>query len=339
MGGAMIDYSALVPLVRYRITRIDREDAGVDPANDPPDVLAGLIDSGNAGGGDVAPLIQGDIHDAENEPGGGSLRHDDDGEKDVTCNNKGSSFPSSSSSGEEHSINIDGFVRSVTKELGNRPRDARVKYDDIFRDRENHQHLGDGRIEPTAKGMDDDACLESAKGSSREEDETESAPLTLPSRFLASYSNSFSFESVENSPSIAHASSGADISECIGPTTPQKHYNYMESIEAADNTPKKSNITIEDKKYKSVSMSSLSYNQLVQLHKEATPPSIINETSPSLRRTVLSLTLALTSNVSIYDSYFLNDCNAEAEEMLPKQGRQWMPRLLQGTHINNLQER
>ena len=99
MGGAMIDYSSLVPLVRYRITRIDREDAGVDPANDPPDVLAGLIDSGNAGGGDVAPLIQGDIHDAENEPGGGSLRHDDDGEKDVTCNNKGSSFPSSSSSG------------------------------------------------------------------------------------------------------------------------------------------------------------------------------------------------------------------------------------------------
>ncbi len=344
-----IDYSNLVPLVRYRLTRIVIDDEGTDrPGDGPPgDDLADAMDLDDADGGNVAPLVRGDVHDAENRSGDGIVHRRDDGGDD---NGNSSPSSSSSSSGEGRSINIDGLVRNVAREFGYRPPDAQSKYDDIFRDGENHRRVGDGGIEPTANGKDDDACLDSANGSSREEDEAESsAPLTLPSQFLATYySNSSSFDSVGTSPSIAHASpGGADVAGCAGPTTPRKrdptgkrpHCNDAESIKAADNTPKKSNITIEEKIYKSVSMSSLSYDQLVQLHKEATTPNIIDETSPSLRRTVLSLTLALTSNVSLYNSYFLNDYNAEADEMLPIKGRQWMPRLLQGTQIKKLQER
>ena len=72
---------------------------------------------------------------------------------------------------------------------------------------------------------------------------------------------------------------------------------------------------------------------------------------PSLRHTVLSLTLALTSNASLWNSDFLRECNAEGsnakgsnakggakasgtEQIEPQHPMQkWMPRLLQGTQI------
>ncbi len=52
--------------------------------------------------------------------------------------------------------------------------------------------------------MGDDVCLKSIKGSSCDDEEAESAPLALPSRFLVSYSKSFSFNSAETSPSMPH---------------------------------------------------------------------------------------------------------------------------------------
>jgi hypothetical protein len=107
----------------------------------------------------------------------------------------------------------------------------------------------------------------------------------------------------------------------------------MEPAEAA-NTPKKSNITIADN-YASVSISSLSYDQLFQLHKEATKLGFTEKTSPSLRRIILSLTLKLTSNASSYESNFMNDCHAEANFLPPKQER-WIPRLLRGTIVSML---
>ncbi len=345
-GDGAIDYTSLAPLVQFRLTRINPEDTEVDPGL--PTLVSTLIGSGNAVEGDVDTFIRGDLHEAKNEQGDGSSRREDDAENYIACDSNDRYSPSSSSGGG-HTFNIHGLVRTVTKDdsiaRGNCFRDSR----DIYRNIENRQNLGNGGkgLLTANDDMDDGACPESIKGSSCDEEEAESAPLTLPSRFLASYSNSYSFESAENSPSIAHASLGVDIVECVGPTTPQKinltgkrpQYYGMDSTEVAENTPKKSNITIEDKKYDSVSMSSLSFDQLNRLNKEATSLNIANETSPSLRRTVLSLTLALTSNVSLYDSNFMNDCKAEADEIMPEIGRQWMPRLLRGTQIKILQER
>eukprot|EP00579_Thalassiosira_antarctica_P018049 CAMPEP_0201937726 /NCGR_PEP_ID=MMETSP0903-20130614/40065_1 /ASSEMBLY_ACC=CAM_ASM_000552 /TAXON_ID=420261 /ORGANISM="Thalassiosira antarctica, Strain CCMP982" /LENGTH=130 /DNA_ID=CAMNT_0048478791 /DNA_START=114 /DNA_END=506 /DNA_ORIENTATION=+ len=118
-------------------------------------------------------------------------------------------------------------------------------------------------------------------------------------------------------------------------------------VTEATKTPKKSNVTNAGTKT-SAPISSLSYDQLVQLHKETKPTT--STAQPSLRHTVLSLTLRLTSNASSWDSNFLKDCNAEAnaktgtnihdeQEISPQHaGQQWMPRFLQGTHIQ-LQEK
>ncbi|KAL3764465.1 hypothetical protein ACHAW5_000129 [Stephanodiscus triporus] len=335
-GDGKINFSssALEPLVQFRLTSIE--------GGDIPDKQVGVslfIDSGDAIDENGAQRIRGNGHEAESEHDERSLHHDADNpcgaEKHSMCDNKDhSSFASPRD--VEHSFNIDGFVRTVTKE------DSMARgncFGDIFRDKENERKVGSCRSNSTTNSIDDDACLENAKGNSCDEGEMESAPLTLPSQFLASYSKSFSFDSAEKSPSISHTTSRVNTAECVGQSTPQKSNltrkrAYHDNIELteAETTPKRSNITSADKQA-FVPMSSLSYDEMVELRNDATPPNSSEKTSPSLRRTILSLTLALTSNISLYDPNFMNDCNADANGMLPTQGRQWIPRLLRGAHI------
>ena len=346
-GGDGADYvsSSLEPLVQFRLSIINCESPRVAAGDYFLDNQVGvslLIDPSNAIEENRARLIQGNRHETEN------VDNQNDAEKHATRDNK-DHFSSSSSLDEEHQFNIGSFVRTVTKEedimaRGNCVRDVRGKYGDVFRESKSERKDGNDRSEQTAYGTGDDACVESIKSSSCDEEESGSAPLSLPSRFLASYSKSFSFDSAEKSPSLSHTSSGFNIAECVWQSTPQKSnltrkrifYDDMESSEAA-NTPKKSNVTIADK-YASVSISSLSHDQLIQLQKEATPPDFTEQTSPSLRRIILSLTLKLTSKASSYDSNFMNDCRAEANLIPPIQGRQWIPRLLRGTQIKTLQK-
>jgi hypothetical protein len=334
--------SALEPLVQFRLASINGETPRVAPGGDIPDNQVGVslfIDSGDAIDEIDAQRIQGNGHEGANEHEERSLHHDADNpyeaEKHTMCDNKdNSSF--SSPQDEEHSFDIGGFVKNVTKE------DSTARgncFRDIFRDSENERKVVSCRSKSTTNSMDDDACIENAKGNSCDEGEMESAPLTLPSQFLASYSKSFSFDSAEKSPSIPYTSSRVNTAECVGQSTPQKSNltrkrSYHDNIESteAETTPKKSNITSADR-HAFVPMSSLSYDQLVELRNEATPPNSAEKTSPSLRRTILSLTLALTYNISLYDPNFMNDCNADANVMLPTQGRQWIPRLLRGAHI------
>ena len=359
-GDGAMDYasSALEPLVQFRLAIINCETPRVAAGDYFLDNQVGvslLIDPSNAIEENRARRIQGNRHETENDHEKGSQDRDvdnqNDAKKHATHDNKDhfSSSSSSSSLDEEHHFNIGSFVRNVTKEEDimarvNCVRDVRGKYGDVFRESKSERKVGNGRSEQTANGTGDDACVESIKSSSCDEGESGSAPLSLPSRFLASYSKSFSFDSAERPPSVSYTSSGFNIAECVWQSTPQKSnltrkrkfYDDMESSEAA-NTPKKSNVTIADK-YASVSISSLSRDQLIQLQKEATPPDFTEQTSPSLRRIILSLTLKLTSNASSYVSNFTNDCRAEANLIPPTQGRQWIPRLLRGTQIKTLQK-
>ena len=290
-----------------------------------------------------ARLILGNRNETENDHEEGSQDHDvdnqHDAEKRATRDNRDHSS-SSYSSDKKHQFNIGSFTRTVTKETegSNFLCDVRAKNGDVFRESKSERKVGNGRSKPTAKGRGNDACSESINSSSCDEEELGSAP---PSQFLTSYLNSF--DSAEKLPSVLHISSGFNIAEYLWQSAPQKSnltrkrklYDNMESNEAA-NTPKKSNITIADK-YASVSISSLSHDQLIQLHKEATTPDFTEQTSPSLQRIILSLTLKLTSKASSYDSNIMNDCHAEANFLPPKQGRQWIPRLLRGTQIKILQ--
>jgi len=198
-------------------------------------------------------------------------------------------------------------------------------------------------------------CAGSVNDSALDDEESESAPLSLPSRFLASCSKSFSFDAAEI-PSPQHLKRFRDENTRCS----QRYHDTPRNIEiggkrthddleatngaaSATKTPKKSNITNLDAKT-SAPIYLFSYDQLVKLHEETNP--LNSAVPPSLRHVVLSLTLALTSNASSWDPNFLNDCNAGATarsgtkrndepEPLPRCARQqqWMPRLLQGTHI------
>jgi len=163
-------------------------------------------------------------------------------------------------------------------------------------------------------------CIGSIKSSSKDEYES-SAPLTLPYEFLASggESKSYSFDSMDKSPT--KLTTNGDKKD---PSTPQKsnisskrRYEDIASTDqdtkVASKTPKKSNVTAIDKSSpESTLLSSLTHNEMVKLHEQSAPQTTDNK--PSLRHTVLSLTLALTSNASAYDS-------------------SQMPRFLQGTKI------
>jgi len=187
-------------------------------------------------------------------------------------------------------------------------------------------------------------CIGSVKSSSKDEYDS-SAPLTLPYEFLASggESKSYSFDSMDKSPTKLPI-------DKKDPSTPQKSNisgkRRYEDITSADQdtkvaskTPKKSNVTATDNSSLSTLLSSLTHNEMVKLHEQSAPQT--NDNKPSLRHTVLSLTLALTSNASAYDSNFLRYCNVE--KTTPNGDRQrnerqdakqrWMPRFLQGTKI------
>jgi len=203
---------------------------------------------------------------------------------------------------------------------------------------------GLGLIQPPLEG--DASCTGSTIGRSMDdEEESESAPLTLPSQFLASYSKSF--DSTEKSHPHSPKILGDDVEQKYSGTPQKSNHSSKRTIEnikattqAKDTTktPKKSNVTNAGSE-SSFPMNSLSYDQLVQLHKDSVPSTSVDQ--PSLRHTVLSLTLALTSNASSYDSNFLRDCNLETdghnktnERISQQHTRQhWVPRLLQGTQI------
>jgi len=159
-------------------------------------------------------------------------------------------------------------------------------------------------------------CISSVKSSSKDEYES-SAPLTLPYEFLASggESKSYSFDSMDKTPTKV-----ATIEGKKNPSTPQKsnisckrRYEDMTSADhdkkVASKTPKKSNVTVVDNSSPPTLFSSLTHNEMVKLHEQSAPQT--NDNKPSLRHTVLSLTLALTSNASAYDSNFLRGCNVE----------------------------
>ena len=200
------------------------------------------------------------------------------------------------------------------------------------------------QIEQIKNEIDDDPCCH---GTSLES--SNSAPLSLPSRFITECDSlSFSFDSTkqQQSPSsleTRHKSlMGVDSSaqKSYDSTTAKKRTG-INIDDDVDRTPKKSNITTSpnnSNQYESIPMSSLSYDQLVQLQQESIPTSINltndntnynnNKTSPSLRQSVLSLTVALTS-------HNLNSKATIGNNNVQEGGVVWMPRLLHNTHIKN----
>jgi len=196
------------------------------------------------------------------------------------------------------------------------------------------------------------------------EEEEESAPLSLPSKFLASSSKSYSFDSQLHSASppkaILHAAACSDVSSQKRKTPPQT-WDATSSSFATTKTPKKSNVQAPNHggndrsaNKDNIPLSSLSYDQLLQLRDQSTTST---SSSTSLRHNVLSLALALSSNASAYDSNFLKEIqdfrtpaktgrdqandegsgnkNGDSKNSVGTEAntRQWMPRLLQGTEM------
>eukprot|EP00578_Thalassiosira_sp_NH16_P031545 CAMPEP_0181080118 /NCGR_PEP_ID=MMETSP1071-20121207/2396_1 /TAXON_ID=35127 /ORGANISM="Thalassiosira sp., Strain NH16" /LENGTH=601 /DNA_ID=CAMNT_0023161573 /DNA_START=178 /DNA_END=1983 /DNA_ORIENTATION=- len=377
--------SSLQPLIQFRLTRIHEctgtataiEDQSGNQVSGPLPIEAGNSTEEN--------LEKNAKDDAKTQvEKSGMIEHgavegesavQNENERMKSCNSEGDA--SSSSSDDEHLWNASGFLKAGTKEAkvarGNYFRSVREKCGGDHRNSRTEQHRENnpdssnpealwGR-DPCNQGIHNNGSKEE-----EEEEESESAPLTLPSRFLASCSKSFSFDSVEKSsshPLKSSLDSGA-VCSVLNNGTPQKRTyggkrphadmgligEEKESITAK--TPKKSNVTIADAKA-SARISSLSYEQIVQLHKDSTSTS--SDAKLSLRHAVLSLTLALTSGASSYDSNFLRDCNstkkvrdtkcsrtmntsAQTSSPQHQHSRQrWMPRLLQGTQIKSLDRR
>lgn len=202
-----------------------------------------------------------------------------------------------------------------------------------------------------------------SNGQESSQEEEESAPLSLPSKFLGSSSKSFSFDSPLYSVSPPKATSHAAAKNCSTSSekrkTPPPTGDATKSSFSTSKTPKKSNVKAPNQRSndetlkETIPLSSLSYDQLLQLRDQSTASS-----STSLRQRVLSLALALNSNASTYDSNFLrevSDFTAPAKttrKSFSDEGSsgskvsnskncaggeaittQWMPRLLQGTNI------
>ena len=297
----------------------------------------------------------------------------DDDEKDGAAAQgaNGHSSSSSSSSDEEDLWNAGGFLKAPKEEKvarGNYFRDLRQKY------AADECAAGKKVPAPFVQRSAADASIANVKSSSKDEYES-SAPLTMPDGFAAmSYSKSYSYDSLDKSSSQHPENTERNNT----PSTPQENgnessskkrtYNDMRSTdqkkEVVTKTPKKSNVTsVDNSGSPSALVSSLPHEELVQLHKQTILQQQRNASNnPSLRHTVLSLTLALTSNASAYDSNFIKECNDAATEATNgngaggmrdsdtteaflqsakhsgiKQQQQWMPRLLLGTKITLLQ--
>jgi hypothetical protein len=152
----------------------------------------------------------------------------------------------------------------------------------------------------------------------------------MPMHFLEATSDSFD----NNQHSQSHTDNGIKSSQ----TTPQrgntsskrKHVNI--NNEATITAFEK--VSTIERSQVSVPISSLTYERLRQLHEESSDINIVQHRS--VRNAVLSLTLALTSDASAWDSSFINACNEKEstkEELGSGKFSKWMPRLLQGTDI------
>jgi hypothetical protein len=226
----------------------------------------------------------------------------------------------------------------------------------IFRPSEYATNFRDNNKEDIKSGSQESSQEE-------EEEEEESAPLSLPSKFLASSSKSFSFDSQLRSTtsppkSIFQSTSDDNCTSSQKRKTPPQTGDATNSSFSTSKTPKKSNInrSNDEPTKETVTLSSLSYDQLLQIRDQSSKP---------LRKHVLSLALALTSNASAYDSKFIreiqdfitpgktgrksNDNNNNNQvdivgsgsksesnkdsETVGANTEKWIPRLLQGTQV------
>lgn len=347
-SAAMNDYpsssAVLEPLIHYRLVWNDEEDGTIDDDE---------TDANTIIGGDNHPFLLGLAN-----------QEDDDGEIRMTSDGGGDiQIMVDARSALSNNIGCDNDKENESEQHSDRSEEEIVRGEQPIDDMDNDSK-GSCNIDHDCDANDDS------------EDEDESAPLTLPSRFLSSYSNSFSFDSIEKvSPSqpsantstvaididaniLNHATTKTEV-ECTGGETHGDNMPLMDpNISGTMDTPKKTNVTTTLRESMvSVPITSLSYDQLVQIHEEMTHPifsatkkssSSSSPPPPSIRHTVLSLTLALTSNVSSsYQSNTLREhptnkrSNSKVVEMetntssdQKKLPQHWMPRLLLGTRFN-----
>jgi hypothetical protein len=254
---------------------------------------------------------------------------------------------------EDNSRTKDGAVIDKDSQ-----RDIPVEFsDNIHRDSNKNEHMyTTDQIKPIKNKIDDDTYCH---GTSLESN-TSSAPLSLPSRFVTEYDSlSYSFDSTTHHQQSPLSLQTKHTSLMKVDSSPQKSYDFTTTTttttsrkrtvinfnDDVDRTPKKSNITTSpnnsSNQYESIPISSLSYNQLVQLQQETIPSSnnLTNDNnntncnndiiSPSLlRQSVLSLTVALTT------SHHSNSKASYDNNNIHEEGRGvWMPRLLRNTHI------
>ena len=190
----------------------------------------------------------------------------------------------------------------------------------------------------TQTPLDSTAKDQSSESEEETPTRTESAPLTMPINFLEATSNPYELSQNSKPDAEQHSQSQMNMDVMSSQTTPQKsNVTLKRKLQDDHNDESHCNtrtaITTDFDKEStdpiSVQISSLTYNQIQQLHTES------NVIQPSVRNAVLSLTLALTSNASAWDSVFLHACNEKEakKEELAKTTEKWMPRLLQGTGI------
>jgi hypothetical protein len=338
--------AVLEPLIHYRLVWNDEEDGTI---------VDGETDANTIIDGNNHPL-QLDLAEEEKE------EDDDDAEIRMTNEGGGDVQMVDARSAVSNNIGCDNDKENESEQHSDRSEEEIVRGEQPIDDMDNDSK-GSCNIDHDCDANDDS------------EDEDESAPLTLPSRFLSSYSNSFSFDSIEKvSPSqpsantstvaididaniLNHATTKTEV-ECTGGETHGDNMPLMDpNISGTLDTPKKTNVTTTLRESMvSVPITSLSYDQLVQIHEEMTHPifsatkkssSSSSSPPPSIRHTVLSLTLALTSNVSSsYQSNTLREhptnkrSNSKVVEMetntsdQKKLPQHWMPRLLLGTRFN-----
>jgi hypothetical protein len=253
---------------------------------------------------------------------------------------------------------FDENVETDTTKITKRPQhdnNTNISNEVIFRPSEHATNFRDNNEEGIKSGSQESSQEE-------EEEEDESAPLSLPSKFLASSSKSFSFDELHSTTSppksIFQSTSDDNCTTSQKRKTPPQTGDATNSSFSTSKTPKKSNINRSNNEptKETVTLSSLSYDQLLQIRDQSSKP---------LRKNVLSLALALTSNASAYDSNFIqeiqdfqtpgntgrksNDNNNNNQVAIAGSGsksesnkdsesagantEKWIPRLLQGTQV------
>lgn len=160
--------------------------------------------------------------------------------------------------------------------------------------------------------------------------QVESAPLTMP------HFHAESFRSFGSNDNEHESQNQIEQNVTYSQTTPQKSnintkrkYEEYEKINTATISDFETKVASEKHSQISLPISSLSYNQLHQLHQESYDETM----ESSVRNAVLSLTLALTSNASSWDSSFLKACNDKDGKKEESLQQKWMPRLLHRTQL------